>query len=340
MCKTEDRGWSLMDVGVSSVMFASGIGHKLVVTHASAKTKQSFLTDFFAILTNVLNNIVILSAAGRFFLLKAIDYHDHVSEWGVHWNFFLSMAMFNIIQTFFRSSKHALVQGFFIIFTMEFLFQAFDAKTFLWYAPRNDFFSANREGILSLMNYFSIHLIGMGVGRDIYKTLVFDEPAKINKILSTKAGRELSYHYEKKMLVKLTLYAIIFFTCSEISYKVFDAPSRRLCNLTYIFNQLWMLQTCSIVVFLLDRMTLDHSQENYVISTLSNYQLYQFVIANLIMGLINMCFQTLHLSVNASLGILWLYFTIPTGLYVIIMKLGGFRYALGFQMEEKKFKVD
>ena len=97
MCKTEDKGWSLMDVGVSSVMYAAGIGHRLVVTHPSAKTNRGFISDLKAILMNVPNNTIIFSASLRYFLLKGIDYHEHVSEWGVHWNFYLSMAMFNII---------------------------------------------------------------------------------------------------------------------------------------------------------------------------------------------------------------------------------------------------
>ncbi len=32
-CKTEDYGWALMDVGVSSVMIASGISNRLINTH-------------------------------------------------------------------------------------------------------------------------------------------------------------------------------------------------------------------------------------------------------------------------------------------------------------------
>ena len=92
----------------------------------------------------------------------------------------------------------------------------------MWYAPRVDFFSANREGLLSLMNYFAFTLVGMGVGRDMYKTLVFEEPAKMNQILQTKEGRAYSHSREKIILLKLVLYSIIFFAASEVSYLVFD----------------------------------------------------------------------------------------------------------------------
>ena len=42
LCKVEDHGWSLMDVGVSAVMFSTGIANKLVVTHPTTKKANFF----------------------------------------------------------------------------------------------------------------------------------------------------------------------------------------------------------------------------------------------------------------------------------------------------------
>jgi hypothetical protein len=50
--------------------------------------------------------------------------------------------------------------------------------------------SANREGLISLAGYFSLQLIGMGIGRDFYQTLVYDEPKELLKQWKTKAGLE------------------------------------------------------------------------------------------------------------------------------------------------------
>jgi hypothetical protein len=44
-------------------------------------------------------------------LLGSIDYHDHVTEWGVHWNFFVTIAVLNTSMVFIRSSKNALLYG-------------------------------------------------------------------------------------------------------------------------------------------------------------------------------------------------------------------------------------
>ena len=45
-------------------------------------------------------------------------------------------------------------------------------KDYVLNAPRTDFISANREGLVSLSGYASIQLIGMAIGRDIYSILI------------------------------------------------------------------------------------------------------------------------------------------------------------------------
>jgi phosphatidylinositol glycan class W len=57
------------------------------------------------------NLAVCLAASVRFILLTSIDYHDHVTEWGTHWNFYLTIAVLNVVFVFVRSSDYALVVG-------------------------------------------------------------------------------------------------------------------------------------------------------------------------------------------------------------------------------------
>lgn len=44
MCKSEDGGWALMDVGVSAVMLTSGYANKLIVQHKTVK-KPNFIKE-------------------------------------------------------------------------------------------------------------------------------------------------------------------------------------------------------------------------------------------------------------------------------------------------------
>lgn len=97
-----------------------------------------------------------IAATIRFFLLTGIEYHDHVTEWGVHWNFFLTIAILNVLAVFLRSSKNSMIYGFILLTFAELASLNWDLKTYVWYAPRTDIISANKEGVLSLAGYFAI----------------------------------------------------------------------------------------------------------------------------------------------------------------------------------------
>ena len=117
LCKTEEEGWGLMDVGVGSLMITAGWSSKLCTTWPLSK-KYYFFTDLKNAITGNLG--VCIAASIRFFLLTGVDYHDHVTEWGTHWNFFLTIAIINIFNVFLRSSKYALFYGLSILVVSEF----------------------------------------------------------------------------------------------------------------------------------------------------------------------------------------------------------------------------
>ena len=65
--------------------------------------------------------------------------------------------------------------GFGLMLTYEFLMNAYGWDTFIFHAPRVDFISANREGLASLVGYFSLELIGIGIGNFIYRQLLSED---------------------------------------------------------------------------------------------------------------------------------------------------------------------
>ena len=85
--KTETYGTGLMDVGVGSFMIANA-----VVCQDARGTTQSL--TFIKVLKRELHGVLLLLGLGlaRFAAVKTTDYQEHVSEYGVHWNFFLTLA--------------------------------------------------------------------------------------------------------------------------------------------------------------------------------------------------------------------------------------------------------
>jgi phosphatidylinositol glycan class W len=85
--KTETYGTGLMDVGVGSFMIANA------VVCQDARGTASIL-PFIKAVKKEIRAVLVLLALGlvRFAAVKTTDYQEHVSEYGVHWNFFLTLA--------------------------------------------------------------------------------------------------------------------------------------------------------------------------------------------------------------------------------------------------------
>ena len=84
------------------------------------------------------------------------DYQEHPSEYGVHWNFYTTIALVAIMLVFLRNPDFALTIAFSLMVGYEFVINEYGLDKYIFYAPREDFISANREGIASLVGYLSL----------------------------------------------------------------------------------------------------------------------------------------------------------------------------------------
>ena len=90
--KTETYGTGLMDVGVGSFIISNAI-----VCRDARGTSVSGLSLILSI-KKELRAVSLLLGLGlaRFVAVKSTDYQEHVSEYGVHWNFFLTLAFVRV----------------------------------------------------------------------------------------------------------------------------------------------------------------------------------------------------------------------------------------------------
>lgn len=91
--KAETYGTGLMDVGVGGFIMILGF----VAREARSTTNcvPSSIREYFMSLLRLFNRrilVFIIFGLIRMASVKATDYHSHVSEYGVHWNFFFTMA--------------------------------------------------------------------------------------------------------------------------------------------------------------------------------------------------------------------------------------------------------
>lgn len=170
--KTEAFGTSLMDLGVGSFVFASGIVaarqqlreeyfniHKGMAVRMKSAFRHSF-------------PLVILGLV-RLAMVKGLDYAEHVSEYGVHWNFFFTLALLSpvvsLLQPILRWIPSYGILAFVIAVGYELLLFMTPLKRYIILSERipGDWLSQNREGVFSFIGYFAIFLAGMGIGQGI-----------------------------------------------------------------------------------------------------------------------------------------------------------------------------
>ena len=100
--KTENWGTSLMDMGVGSFVFTNGV----VSARSSLKSDAGKLPPLPKRLAASLRHALPLLVLGviRLISVKGLDYAEHVSEYGVHWNFFFTLGFLPPFVAFFQSA--------------------------------------------------------------------------------------------------------------------------------------------------------------------------------------------------------------------------------------------
>ncbi|KAM4047998.1 phosphatidylinositol-glycan biosynthesis class W protein isoform 1-T3 [Anomaloglossus baeobatrachus] len=175
--KTETYGTGVMDLGVGCFTFANAL------ISPEARSKHEEKTSAFHKVKKQLISVwpLVFLGLGRLLSVKAIDYHEHVSEYGVHWNFFFTLAIVRVFSscllTLIPTHKIWHVATI-IIVSYQILLETTNLKTFILYGSdkkgsRHGFINANREGIFSVIGYIGIYMIGVQIGSYLLKKRIF-----------------------------------------------------------------------------------------------------------------------------------------------------------------------
>ncbi|XP_028404564.1 uncharacterized protein At4g17910-like [Dendronephthya gigantea] len=187
--KTETYGTGLMDVGVGSFIIANS-----VVCQDARGTVTTL--SFVKAVKKELRAVLVLLALGlvRFIAVKTTDYQEHVSEYGVHWNFFLTLACVRVFSTIILRTlpeslgKYPWVIGLLIgLIYQSFLvngLEEFVVNGSKGDGSRSNFIDANREGIASSFGYLSLYFIGISIGRIIFHRKDNCSNSLVNLLLS------------------------------------------------------------------------------------------------------------------------------------------------------------
>ncbi|XP_076644546.1 uncharacterized protein LOC143354376 isoform X3 [Halictus rubicundus] len=247
--KTEVFGYSLMDTGVGLFVLTNA----LVAPEAKAfapKQRMGFVCTLSKNIKQSAKSCIplLILGFGRSVAIELIGYQKHVTEYGIHWNFFITLAfvkLFTSSITSTISSKYYLLSGIWILSMHEYILSTKGLKEWvLSNKPRDDFVSANREGMVSVPGYVGLYLIGVAVGTLIHSTYyisyVQSSTQYTHKTINMKLfGYSLDASYNESMILCIKLSLIAAQTCAATLFcDSYFKVSRRLANAGYC---MWIL---------------------------------------------------------------------------------------------------
>ena len=165
--KTELYGIGAMDFGVGGFT----LGTAMVCPKVRRKyTKGSRL----CYLTKSLYSVwpLLFLGMGRLVIIKSIGYQEHLTEYGVHWNFFFTLIVVKLI-ILMLLIIFPLNKSWIVAISITVLYQlAFDftpLKQLILYGTdgsgtRVGLLNANQQGIISTLGYVAIHMAGVQTG--------------------------------------------------------------------------------------------------------------------------------------------------------------------------------
>ena len=235
---------------------------------------------------------------------KGLEYHEHVSEYGVHWNFFFTLAVVTVASTLIRFDRvNANVDfksGSVLPWTLLGLYQIslslYGIQNYIEDGERRctrdtsalcDFFAANREGILGCIGYLSMYLISEEIAQYCIWSADVEVPTQRGKRLLICCGLLWAFHW-------------LLTTVLDIEV------SRRSTNATFI---LWtMAHNVTILMLTWAAFYLaDGSAVSPIFDAVNRHGLIVFILANLMTGLVNLSINTLTVADSQALGVIFAY---------------------------------
>lgn len=343
LAKTETFGFGLMDTGVGLYVYGNAIIAPELYKNDSGDIAGRRLT--LRKLRSIIGSCSPLFVLGlaRFIVINEIDYQQHISEYGVHWNFFITLALTKIIGSIILSILPKIEYCKYVAICMLTFHEALLQLGLEDYVVSSDgsvkrdtFVNANREGIVSTFGYTSLYISSVFIGTLLKIDANNDEmqPQRRPNLRQTVNARPLAMK-----ALRIFVLALIFW---KLTYALRDlfGVSRRLANMGYV---LWILSIATTMTALFIILEIfyyfiafdlasthrsgatddnDNDNDSTYVPVLFNAINYNglafFIGANLLTGLVNIVFQTLLIDAAVAVLILIVYMLVLCGITTLL----------------------
>ncbi|ODQ81753.1 hypothetical protein BABINDRAFT_111099 [Babjeviella inositovora NRRL Y-12698] len=351
--KVETWGTSLMDLGVGSFVFSMGLAtsRSIIKLNASPNNSISFTSNFVEAIKSSVPLLVLGTI--RLVSVKNLEYQEHTSEYGIHWNFFFTLGFLPPFMALLEPII-AYVPRIVVALGIGYVYELLLANhptllKFIILGERTDLFSANKEGIFSFIGYLSIYLSGQSLGWFLltgYKTphnLLRPPTAvelanyKTKATPSKQAKQKLTVRLGQKWLklttvspingliiMNIVFHGMSYYLDNHYNYGV----SRRMANLPYVvwvnaYNATFLLGFVLIekVFFGLNNEAIPYEEKvSENLESINRNGLAIFLLANLATGMVNMSVNTLDCDRWISMLILVAYSLFLSSLSIVLLR--------------------
>ncbi|GAB2209413.1 hypothetical protein Droror1_Dr00026627 [Drosera rotundifolia] len=298
--KTETYGTSLMDLGVGSFVLTNGLVSR-EARNISSKNWRTMLQSTFPLL---------LLGFGRLFSTKGVDYQVHVGEYGVHWNFFFTLAVVSILTSVINiRPQYCGILGALIISGYQICLLQGLNEYLVSDKRGRDFISQNKEGIFSIFGYWGMYLVGVQLAYHLF----------------FQSNHTNTSRRRQQTRSKVWILPFIFWFLTFILDRHVERVSRRMCNLAYVVLVLAInFQVLGILMVsdYSDGAKLTTMEHAFDLNLLGS-----FLVANVLTGLVNLFVETLFVSSSQAILILIIYAFV---LCSVIGVLGFYRFRFKF----------
>lgn len=320
--KVETWGTSLMDLGVGLFVFSMGLANsRALIKKAIAPTRKEGYLGL--VWRNTVKACPVLALGViRLASVKSLEYQEHETEYGVHWNFFMTLGLLPVFLGV-ADPIFAVVPRFFVALAIgigyEAALQTTDLTRFILDDSnrRENLLTMNKEGLCSFFGYLSIFIFGQSFG-----SFIFTSRKTPNNLIGTrltgKGVRWLTVTSTQGLLAMSAITLIIFYVCQH-SFLTGNI-SRRLANFPYV---MWVVNYNAIFLLgynLIERVV--GPVESRMLNAVNNNGLAIFLVANLTTGLINMTINTLEVGAGMTYAILILYSALWVALALVLDNFG------------------
>ncbi|KAK7172491.1 hypothetical protein R3I93_002563 [Phoxinus phoxinus] len=311
--KTETYGTGVMDFGVGAYVIANA----LVCPEARGKPMRGSRIGH-VIKQSVSVWPLVLLGFVRLASVKSSGYHEHVTEYGVHWNFFFTLAIVRLVASALLALfpvNSSWILAVFIGGTYQVILETTGLKSFLVRGNnRVGFLQENKEGIFSVVGYVAIYMAGVQIGHYLMQSraLVRDWIRAIRNLLVTSVGLFIALYACQRCIEPVSRrMANLSFCVWTVAQAMFFLSCLSIGDLVLLFSK--VISNFSLVSASWTPQNRKSEKVRYnmdalcLVQSVNRNQLLYFLLANVMTGLTNVFIDTLNCSDVLGVSVLILY---------------------------------